>query len=152
MLKDKYIFPAVFSFYDNGTIGITFPDLPGCVSSVDSNNIEDALHSAQEALELHMYGMEYDKENIPPSSNPLALKQELDSNQVITFIQAFMPRVRDAINNKAINKMCTVPQWLLIAGKEADINFSQTLQDALIEKLGINREIKHRQYKAKQTA
>ena len=151
-MKDKYIFPAVLSFYDNGTIGVTFPDLPGCISSIDDNNIENAIHSAQEALELHIYGMEYDNDNIPAPSNPLDLKQELDSNQVITFIQAFMPRVRDAINNKAINKMCTVPQWLLIAGKEADINFSQTLQDALIEKLGIKCEIKHRQYKAKQTA
>ena len=55
--------------------------------------------------------------------------------------------LRNAIENKAITKAVTVPQWLLKAGKEADINFSQTLQDALMEKLGIRREIKRRRYK-----
>lgn len=35
----------------------------------------------------------------------------------------------------------TLPIWLDLLGKEAQVNFSQTLQDALIEKLGIRDRV-----------
>ena len=43
-----------------------------------------------------------------------------------------------------MNKTVTIPQWLLVEAKAADINFSQVLQDALMDRLGIHREIKRR--------
>jgi len=55
-----------------------------------------------------------------------------------------MPIVRERMRNKSMNKMCTVPAWLLTESKEAGINFSQTLQDALMEKLGIIRPAKRK--------
>ena len=42
------IYPAIFSFADDG-ITITFPDLPGCVSSAHSK--EEALYMARDALD-----------------------------------------------------------------------------------------------------
>ena len=150
-MKDKYIYPAIFTFYDDEkgkSIGITFPDLPGCVSCADT--IEEAIHMAKEAMELHLFGMERDNDPIPTPSDPVLIQRDLESNQSITFVEAFMPRIRDSINNRSVNKMCTLPQWLLNAGQEAKINFSQTLQDALMQKLGIQREIKRR--KSKQPA
>ena len=140
--KDTYIYPAVFDFADDG-IGITFPDLPGCTSCAFS--VEEAVHHAREAMGLHLYGMEEDNDPIPEPSDILSIKHK--KNQAVVYVDVFMPRVRNAIENKAITKAVTVPQWLLKAGKEADINFSQTLQDALMEKLGIKREIKRRHYK-----
>ncbi len=144
-MQDKYIFPALFTFYEKNDIGITFPDLQGCVSGAD--NIEDAMHMAQEALGLHLFGMEKDNDTIPQPSNILNIEHE--NNQAVVLIEVFMPVVRDTINNRAVTKSVTVPQWLLTAGKEANINFSQTLQDALMQKLGIKREIKRRRYKTK---
>ena len=147
-IQDKYIFPAVFSFYDdeNGkSIGVTFPDLPGCVSCGD--DISEALHMASEALGLHLFGMEEDGDEIPVPTDVFEVKKQLEPNQILTLIKVFMPRIRDAVNNKAINKTVTLPQWLVSEGREKDINFSQTLQDALMQKLGIHREIKRRKYK-----
>ena len=147
-MQDTYVYPAVFTFYGEGqspAIGITFPDLPGCVSC--GENSSDALRMAKDALGLHLLGMEEDNEDIPEPSDILDIAQE--KNQRTVFVEVFMPRVRDAVNNKAINKTVTLPQWLVSAGREADINFSQTLQDALMEKLGIHREIKRRHYKHK---
>lgn len=140
--KDRYIFPAIFDYADDG-ITIDFPDLPGCMPCAFST--EEALHNAREAMGLHLYNMEEDGDNIPTPTDILKIKHS--PNQAVVLIDVFMPRVRDSINNKAVNKMCTLPQWLISAGKEADINFSQTLQDALMQKLGINREIKRRHYK-----
>jgi hypothetical protein len=39
--------------------------------------------------------------------------------------------------NKAIKKTLTIPKWLDELATEQSVNFSQTLQDALKEKLGI---------------
>ncbi len=145
--QDTYIFPAVFDYADDG-ISIEFPDLPGCLPCAFST--AEAIHNAREAMGLHLLSMEEDDDVIPEPSDILNIKHE--PNQAVVLIDVFMPRVRDSINNKAVNKTVTIPQWLLNAGREADINFSQTLQDALIQKLGIKREIKRKRYKTKQTA
>ena len=142
--KDRYIFPAIFDYADDG-ITIDFPDLPGCMPCAFST--EEAFYNAREAMGLHLYNMEKDKDKIPEPSNILDITHE--PNQAVVLIDVFMPSVRDSIDNKAANKMCTLPQWLISAGREANINFSQTLQDALMQKLGINREIKRRKYKTK---
>ncbi|MBR0248877.1 MAG: type II toxin-antitoxin system HicB family antitoxin [Synergistaceae bacterium] len=145
-MQDNYVYPAVFTFYGKGqspAIGITFPDLPGCVSC--GENSSEALRMARDALGLHLLGMEESNEDLPEPSDILGIATE--SNQRAVLVDVFMPRVRDAVNNKAINKTVTLPQWLVSAGRAEDINFSQTLQDALMEKLGIHREIKRRHYK-----
>ncbi len=145
--QDTYIYPAIFSYDDDG-ISIDFPDLPGCLPCAFST--AEAIHNAREAMGLHLFSMEEDGDPIPEPSDILNIKHE--ANQAVVLVDVFMPRVRDSINNKAMNKTVTLPQWLLTAGREADINFSQTLQDALMDKLGIKREIKRRHYKSKQLA
>jgi len=35
MSTDRYIFPAIFHFADDG-ISVEFPDLPGCFSYIDN--------------------------------------------------------------------------------------------------------------------
>lgn len=129
-LKERYIYPAVFDYADDG-ISIEFPDLPGCLPCAFSN--EEALHNAREALGLHLYGMEQDNDPIPEPSDILAVKHE--ANQAVVLIDAYMPAVRDYFNAKAVNKMVTLPNWLIHEGKEAGINFSQTLAEALMAKL-----------------
>lgn len=137
-MKDRYYFPAVFTYTAEGVI-VRYPDLPGCLTSGADN--EEALHNAREALEGFIYCMEQDNDIIPEPSDMVSLKATLKENQVLTFIDVFMPVVREAMGSKSINKMVSIPQWLVSAGKEASINFSQLMQDALMEKLGVKREI-----------
>lgn len=52
---------------ENDTYGLSFPDLPGCVTAASS--LEELQVMAAEALKLHLEGMEDDGEPIPvPSS------------------------------------------------------------------------------------
>ena len=53
---------AVFEPYDGG-FSVYYPDLPGCVSYGDG--FEHAQKMAREALDLHIYGMEKDGDDIP---------------------------------------------------------------------------------------
>jgi len=41
------------------------------------------------------------------------------------------------MDNRAVKKTLTIPSWLNTLSVENDINFSQTLQEALKEKLGL---------------
>jgi len=61
-------FPATLTPYNDGTqrYGITFVDLPGCVSVGES--LDDALRMAAEALSLHVGSMLEDGETVPAPS------------------------------------------------------------------------------------
>ena len=134
-MKNVYTFPAIFNYAPDG-ISIKFPDLPGCLSCADNN--DEAAYMAADALALRLYSDEQDGIAIPD------LKSTLEANQIVTLVRADMKKIRAEHENKAVNKMVTIPQWLINEGKEAGVNFSQTLQDALMDKLGIKREIKRR--------
>lgn len=97
MLTDRYVFPAIFQFADDG-ISVEFPDLPGCFS-YGEDEIE-ALSNAKEALELHIFGLEDDKEIIPVPShiNDIVTKK----NESIVLIDIWMKPVRDFMKKKTI--------------------------------------------------
>ena len=143
--NDKYIYPAVFTFYDNEngkSIGITFPDLPGCVSCADS--IEEALFMASDALGMHLAGMEDDNDPLPTPSDIPVLLYRTEANQTVVPVAVFMPEYREALDVKPVNKMVTMPRWLEAEGKKRGVNFSQLMQEALKDRLVIARPVRRR--------
>lgn len=133
-MKDKYIYPAVFDYAHDG-ISIEFPDLPGCLSCADSD--EEALYMAEDVLGLWMENLEAEGADIPEPSKLQDIKVE--NNQKTVLISVWMPTVRKAINNKAIKKTLSIPQWLDIMAREKDLNFSFILQEALKKELQITK-------------
>ena len=134
MKKDVYIYPSIFD-YDEDGITVTFPDLPGCITCGEST--EEAIQSAKECMALHLYGMEEDNDLIPEPSKVEELKTE--EKQALMLIEVYMPLYREAIENKAVKKTLTIPQWLNSLAEEQKVNFSQVLQNALKERLNIKR-------------
>lgn len=134
-MKDTYIFPAFFETNEDG-ITIFFPDLPGCLPCADT--MEEAFHNAKEALQLHLYGMEEDGETIPEPSKLRNLQTQ--SNQIVTLIDVWMPAFRAKMLNKATNKTVTIPKWLDMLAKKNNVNYSQLLQAALKQYLGLKDE------------
>lgn len=106
-IKDKYVFPAIFTYAEDG-VSIEFPDLPGCLPSADST--EEAIMNAKEAMALHLYTSEQDNEAIPQPTpvNKLTTRD----NQAIVLIDVWMPIYRDAIENKSIKKNINVTQMV----------------------------------------
>ena len=124
--KDRYFYPAVFTYEPGEEIAVVFPDLDCATSGIDD---DDALVSARELLGCVLFGLEEDGEEIP---EPSALaKVETEENERTVLIDVFMPSVRQAQNNKSVNRTVTLPAWLNAVAQEHDINFSQTLQDAI---------------------
>ncbi len=133
----KYIYPAIFDPNENNGYTVTFPDLPGCITEGDT--VDEALLLAAEAMALHLYGMERDGDEIPQPTKPTDVSlEDTIPGAFVTLIQTHTEPIRDELLNRSVKKTLTVPQWLNDEAESAGINFSQTLQYALKEKLGIS--------------
>lgn len=130
--SDRYFYPAVFTYEDGREIAVTFPDLDVATSG---ENQEDALLSARELLGCVIYGMEQDGEALPSPSSISNVHTE--ENEVVLLVDVFMPSVRLAQVNKAVNRTVTLPAWLNALALENNVNFSAVLQKALRAELNI---------------
>ena len=129
----KYAYPAIFTPEEDGTYSIDFPDLEGCYTCGDS--IEDGLEMAEDALALVLYGYEKDGREIPAPSVPSALT--LSGNEFVNYVACDTMAYRKMHNNKAVKKTLTIPEWLNEAASAMGLNFSQVLQEALLQKMQI---------------
>jgi predicted RNase H-like HicB family nuclease len=131
-VKDYYVFPARI-FVEADGVSVNFPDLPGCLTCGDTE--EEALKNAKEALALHLYGMEQDGDPIPEPSKIKDLKS--DESQLYALIEVWMVPFRDKMVNKAEKVTTTIPRWLKSVGDERGVSYSDLLQKALKEYLGV---------------
>ena len=129
---ERYFYPAVFTYEEGQEIAVDFPDLK-CATS--GENDDGALLSARELLGCVLYGMEEDGEDIP-APTPLD-KVEAQPNERAVLVDVYMPSIRQANVNRAVNRTVTLPAWLNAAALERNINFSQVLQEALKERIGM---------------
>ncbi|MTV21540.1 type II toxin-antitoxin system HicB family antitoxin [Staphylococcus delphini] len=130
----KYHFYAVLQ--EEGTdYNVYFPDLPGAMTC--GSDIEEAVLMAQDALEGHLLVMEDDNDEIPTPSKFQELMNNLNTNEQLQLVTVDTKLVRIKEENKKVNKMVTLPQYMVVLGKEKGINFSQTLQHALKEELNL---------------
>lgn len=124
------VFPAIFT-YDSKYYNVDFIDLKGC--STFGSSIQEAYEMAQEAMGLFLD----DLINFPkPTLNLKNIK--LNTNQFISFVSIDMDEYRKKYNNKAVKKTLSIPAWLNNLSEKNNLNFSQILQEALKEKLGID--------------
>ena len=59
-------------------------------------------------------------------------------NGFVSLIDVDLDEYSQKHGNKAIKKTLTIPAWLNTIAEVNDINFSQVLQNALKDQLGIN--------------
>lgn len=134
MKKDYYIYPAVFN-YEDKEIAISFPDLPGCYSC--GKNDEEALYMAKDALGLYIVSSEEDGEELKKPSKLNAIK--LNKNERVVLVEVNMPLFRESVQNASVKKTLTIPKWINDLAEKNKINFSQVLQTALKNALGLKR-------------
>lgn len=82
----------------------------------------------KEALELHIYGMEKDKDIIPEPSKKIDIK-----SGIIVPITIFPNIIKNEMNNKRVKTNVTIPLWLKEKAEAEGINFSKVLEVAILE-------------------
>ena len=131
MLNLTYL--AVLESGEDGSYGISFPDLPGCFSF--SDNLAEASQMAEEAAELHIYGMERDGETIPKPS--ATLPKEITEGMIVMPITVHPDVYRLKRDNERVKTNTTLPAWLKRIAEDKNVNYSRLLETALIEYLQI---------------
>lgn len=130
MKSELTVYPAVFTF-DGKYYNVDFIDLKGCSTYGDS--IQNAYYMAQDAMGLFLDELV----NFPNPTLDIS-NIKLEKNQFVTFVGIDMNEYRRKHNNKSVKKTLTIPVWLNTISEKNNINFSQVLQEALKEKLGID--------------
>lgn len=131
----KYAYTAIFSLEPNteSTYNVYFPDLPGCLTF--GSSLEEAITMAKDVLCLWLYDMEQQKADIPLPTPPININ--VSGGDFITAIAVDTDNYRRYFDNQSVKKTLTLPMWLNQRAEDANINFSQTLQKALKEELGV---------------
>lgn len=132
---NKLFYPAVFHKAEEGGFWVTFPDIPECMTQ--GENMEEAYEMAVEALGLSVTTMEEENKRLPKASTPDAVI--VDIGEFMVVVEFDLMDYRRRHGSKAVKKTLSIPEWLNEAAMKENINFSQILQEALIEKLGISR-------------
>jgi predicted RNase H-like HicB family nuclease len=128
----KITYLAIFEVDENPGISVYFPDVPGCVSCGD--NFDHALKMAQEALSLHIYGMEKNGEPLPESGGKIP---ETSAGNMVVPVSVYPGIIKDEINNRREKTTVTIPRWLKEAAEAEGLNYSRLLETAIKESLGI---------------
>ena len=123
----KFTYPAICHYEDEG-YWCEFPDLDGCFSQGDTER--EIIENAQEALAGYLESMLEEWKMISKPSKITEL--HADGKDFLTYVCCDVEAT-----GKSIRKNVTLPAWLERLAENASINFSQTLQESLIQKLGL---------------
>ena len=127
------IYYAVFE-PEGERYNVSFPDLEGAFTF--GEDMHDALHMAKDLLEGWLLVTEKDGDPLPAPSLPHDIKPD-NKDSLIIPIEVDLDITRKKQMNYTVKKTLTIPQYLNELGNKANINFSQTLTEALKEKLGV---------------
>ena len=127
----KLFYPAIFHTAEEGGFWITFPDLPECMTQGD--DMQNAYEMAVDALGLAISSRKNERLEIPTPSKPHEINTSVDEYCVV--IEFDMLAYQKRTNSKAVKKTLTIPEWLNEEALSLGINFSQVLQEALLQKI-----------------
>ena len=128
----KLVYPACFYEEESG-YSVEIPDLLGCCTQ--GNTLEQAMEMAQDAALGWILTSIEDEEEIPVPSDIKDVKLE-GNNGFVTLLLLDIDQYTEKFGTKkSIKKTLTIPEWLNRRAEKIGINFSKTLQDALLNKI-----------------
>ncbi len=125
-----YLYPAFFYKDETGGYSVVFQDLE---LATCGSSLQEAFVMAEEALTGRIYLMLRENEALPPPSSLDIIKKpkEAEFGTLIKTDKKYLTQ------DKCLRKNVTIPAWLAEAAENANLNFSQELQNALKQRLQI---------------
>lgn len=128
----KLVYPANFYYEEDGGYSVEIPDLLGCVTQ--GENLEEAMEMAQDAALGWILTAIEAEEEIPKPSQIEQIK--LEANGFKTLLLLDIDQYTEKYGTKkSIKKTLTIPEWLNKRAEKIGINFSQVLQESLLNKI-----------------
>lgn len=124
------IYPALFKPHDDGSITVTFPDLPGCIT--EGKSIGNALYMARDALALWTDTTKMIGGDIPAPSAIGDIKA--GAGEFVSLIDADPTKYERERKNKAVKRTVSLPAWMDENATKEHLSLSKVLQEALEER------------------
>lgn len=141
----KVIYPVCI-FQTKEEFMVFVPDLN--TNNTYGKTLEEALYMAQDLIACYILEDLEDvtKNEIPKQSKieEISIKEvqkywEIEDKDIIssfkTLVLVDLDEFAQKWGNKSVRKNLTIPQWLNTKAEELNINFSQVLQEALLQRI-----------------
>ncbi len=125
-----YVYPVYITCEPDGTecdYLVYIPDMDGYTQGHD---LAESIEMARDYIGNYIISVD----QIP---EPNSIAYEADKNAIKTYVDVNYDLFKLQLNNEPVKKTLSIPSWLNQLGVRANINFSQTLTEALKEKLGV---------------
>ena len=128
----KLVYPACFYKEDSG-YSVDIPDLLGCCTQGET--LEDAIQMAEDAALGWLLTALEENEKIPKPTEIKDIELEYENGFVSLLLLDISAYSEKYGSRKSVKKTLTIPAWLNKRAERMEINFSKTLQEALIKKI-----------------
>lgn len=138
----RRVYPVIFTQTQDGFL-IEAPDLEILTEGTD---MENSIDMARDAISVTLVSMEENNEVIPAPS----LIENIDVSKgtfsaagksFVSMVDSDTTEYRRKIDTTPVRRNVSLPSWLNDAVNASGINVSRFLQDALMEKLNIEKRI-----------
>lgn len=143
----KVTYPVIFTEVDTNIL-IEVPDL-GILTEANEEgkakgSMADAIMMARDAIGLSCIAAEDEGRNIaePSRMSEVDISKGTfhgDGEGIISLVDVDLVTYRRMLDNKAVRRNVTLPNWLNQEAEKSHINVSKVLQEALMVKLGVSR-------------
>lgn len=136
----KAAYPT-FIAHEKDTFLIYVPDME---IYTEGESFEDAISMARDAIGIHGITLENEgKEIEKPTDYANALEKAKENADIYDYRKGILTMVdvdftvyRRKMDNKSVRRDVTIPSWLDYETRQAGLNVSKVLQEALMEKIG----------------
>ena len=141
----KVIYPVCI-FQTKEEYKVFVPDLN--TNNTYGKTLEEALYMAQDLIATYILeDLENVNKNVIPKQSKIEdvnIKDvqkywEIEDNEIIssfkTLVVVDLDEFAQKWSNKSVRKNLTIPQWLNTKAETLNINFSQVLQEALLQRI-----------------
>lgn len=133
-MKNKFVYPVILSYQEDESGYNYFVSIPDFEGFTQGEDVANAIDMARDYIGNML--IEYEKEGkaFPESNSTIYTVGE---NDIETLVDIDLIWFKAQFKNVVVKKTLSIPKYLNELGNDAGINFSQTLTEALKEKLGV---------------
>ena len=128
----KLAYPAIITYCEeDNSYNVEFPDLKGCVSGGFS--LIEAIEMGIDAASGWILTEIEEGNTVPKASEPRKIKLP-DDKSFINMLILDMDSYSEKYSSKYVRKNITLPKWVNTLAEKNNVNFSQLLQNTIVEK------------------
>jgi len=129
----KLVYPAYFYLEDDGGYSVIVPDLIGC--QTQGNTLEEAIQMANDAALGWLLTASKENTDFPMPSNITDIKVTQKNSFTSLLFLDLESYFSKHSNESIIKKTLEIPTWLNEKAEKQQIDFSKTLNEALLYKI-----------------